>query len=324
MKQSSTPGGLCAGIDVSKHWLDVAFDPAQGHLREPNTADGHARLIGTLKDKGVVKVGLEATGGYEMAAAEAFRAAEFPVRVFQPLQVKAYGTFKLQRAKSDRVDAQLIAQCTRADETVRAAPDPDMIPLAEQLTRIEQIEEDVARLKVRRERFRDARLLAQLDDEIVRLQAMKTEELTLLSKAVRVRADLSRKMDLLLSVPGIGERTALALLIRMPELGTLSREEAASLVGVAPFVHDSGRYKGQRRTGGGRARLRTSLFAACLAAARRWNPALVALYDRLVAKGKPHTLAMVACTRKLVIYANTVIAKDRPWSDRAPPVPAAL
>jgi transposase len=104
----------------------------------------------------------------------------------------------------------------------------------------------------------------------------------------------------------------------MPELGSLSREQAASLLGVAPFIHESGRYKGQRRTGGGRARARTSLFAAAQAAARQWNPALIALYDRLIKAGKPHTLAIVACVRKMIVYANTVLAQDRPWQIRQP------
>jgi transposase len=313
MEQDSTQITVCAGIDVSKAWLDIALAFRPGSRREPNTPKGHANLVKTLKEEGIQRVGLEATGSYEFEVAEALRAHGFTVVVFQPRQVKAYGQFKLKRAKSDRIDAQLIAQCTNAQDRVWEAPDPRLAPFAEHLTRIEQIEEDLARAKIRRERFRDEHCLAQLDDDIARLKALKTAELKRLGRAVRSHADLARKMELLLSIPGIGERTALALLVRMPELGRLSREEAAALVGVAPFVHESGRYKGQRHTGGGRARLRTSLYAAAQAAARFWNPALINLYDRLVKQGKPHSLALVACIRKLVIYANAIIEKDRPW-----------
>ncbi|AOO81007.1 IS110 family transposase [Bosea vaviloviae] len=317
MEQHSTGGTICAGIDVSKAWLDIALTPGQEAWREANTAEGHARLAQKLKAVGVEKVGLEATGGYELAVTEALRAEGLPVIVFQPRQVKAYGAFKLQRAKSDGIDARLIAQCTQAQDTLRDAPSPDLLALAEHLTRIEQIEEDLARARIRRERFRDERLLAQLADEIARLKRLKAAELARLGQAVADRAELAHRMKLLLSIPGLGNRTALALVIRMPELGRLSRTQAAALVGVAPFVHESGRYKGQRRTGGGRARLRTSLFAAAQAAALRWNPALVALYRRLAERGRPHALAIVACVRKLVIFANAVIAKDRPWKTPA-------
>jgi len=182
---------------------------------------------------------------------------------------------------------------------------------------IEQIEEDLARAKLRRERYRDPRLLALLNDEIRAKRRLKREEIKRIVATIKAYPDLARRLDLLVSIQGVGERTALALLVRMPELGALSREEAASLLGVAPFVHESGRYKGLRRTGGGRARARTSLFAAAQAAARRWNPALIALYDRLVKAGKPHALAIVACVRRLVIYANTVLANNRPWQANA-------
>jgi transposase len=313
MDQNSTQNVACAGIDVSKAWLDIALASEAESWRQKNTPEGHAILIKRLKSQGIERVGLEATGHYEAAVAEALRAAGLVVVVFQPRQVKAYGMFKLRRAKSDRIDAALIAQCTRALDKVWEAPDPRLAPLAEHLTRIEQIEEDLARAKIRRERFHNEHCLAQLDDDIARLKALKNAELKRLGDEVRAQADFAHKMKLLLSIPGIGERTALALLIRMPELGRLSREEAAALVGVAPFVHESGKFKGERHTGGGRARLRTSLFAAAQAAARQWNPALIDLYDRLIKQGKPHALAIVACVRKLVIYANTIIAKNKPW-----------
>jgi len=316
MKETTTKACVCAGIDVGKASLAYAVAGGSGPLRCANTAEGRAQMVAFLMSQSVQRVGMESTGAYHFEAADDLRAAGFEVVVLQPMQVKAYAKFKLQRAKSDPIDADLIAQCTAATDTRRDAPDTRLAPLAEHLTMIEQIEEDIARAKVRRERYRDPRLKRMLEDEIKQKTALKRAELRLLLKAVRAHKDLARRLGLLHSIQGVGERTALALVVRMPELGSLSREEAASLLGVAPFIHESGRYKGQRRTGGGRARARTSLFAAAQAAARQWNPALIALYDRLIKAGKPHNLAIVACVRKMIIYANTVLAHDRPWQIR--------
>src|SRR5262249_54901658 len=121
------------------------------------------------------------------------------------------------------------------------------------------------------------------------------------------------RFDLVLSVPGIGERTALAIVIRMPELGRLSREEVTALAGLAPFDNDSGAHKGKRHIAGGRGRLRRALFMAALPASFRWNQALIDLYQRLIARGKAHRAALIACARKLLIYANTVVARGTPW-----------
>jgi transposase len=316
MRETSTKADVCAGVDIGKAKLDCAVAGRPDAVRCDNSDDGRAQLIAFLRRQGVQRVGLEASGGYEIEPVDALRAAGFDVIVFQPRQVRAFGAFKLRRAKNDRIDAILIAECTAAQDTLRPPPDPRLAALAEHLTRIDQLGEDVARAKVRRERYRDPRLKSQIKDEIRRLAALRLQEIRLLLKAIRANADLARKLELLLSIQGVGEKTAVALLIRMPELGTLSREQAACLLGVAPFVHESGRYKGQRRTGGGRARARASLFAAAQAAARHWNPALIALYDRLVKAGKPHAVAIIACVRKMVIYANTVLARNQPWEPR--------
>jgi transposase len=316
MKETSTQRLVCGGVDIGKDRLDYALAGAERAMNCANTARGRSQMIAFLKEEGVQHVGLEASGGYEIEVVDDLRSAGFQVSLLQPNQVRAYGQFKRKRAKSDPIDAILIADCTAALDHHRGPPDPRLAPWAEHLTFIEQIQEDIARLKTRRDRFRDPRLKEEIEDQIKTLAARKRQELRLLMKAVRAHADLARKLHLLISIQGVGEPTALALLIRMPELGTLSREEAASLLGVAPFVHDSGRYKGQRRTGGGRARARTSLFAAALAA-RQWNPALGAFYDRLTKAGKPYHLAMIACVRKLVIFANTVLARNQPWQIRA-------
>ena len=304
---------VAAGIDVGKTGLDVALCDGRASTRQSNDTSGHAAVIAFLRRHGVTRVGLEATGGYEAALRTELADAGFETILFQPRQVRAYATFRLNRAKSDRLDAHLIARCTAAAETIRQPPDPRLAALAEQLTVIEQIEEDLARAKVRREHLRQPRLIAGQDAEIARLKSWRKAELKLLGAELRRHRDLAHRFDLLVSIEGIGERTALTLVVRMPELGSLTREEAASLLGVAPFVHESGRYRGQRRTGGGRARARKALYAATQAACRQWNKALMALYDRLVAAGKPHAVAVIACARKLIVYANTVLARGTPW-----------
>ena len=139
---------------------------------------------------------------------------------------------------------------------------------------------------------------------------------------MRRHDDLAERMALILSIDGIGELGALTLVLRMPELGSLSREQAAALLGVAPFDHESGQSKGESHIAGGRARARRTLFAAAQVACRRWNPALIALYKRLTAKGMHHTAAVIACARKLVIYANAVLARRKPWTKNLEPTPA--
>lgn len=315
MSNISTKACICAGVDVGKASLAYALADKEGSFNCANTPEGRAQMIAFFKNENVARVGIESTASYHFEAAEELRAEGFEVQILLPQQVKAYATFKLQRAKSDPIDAALIARCTAACDPTRPPPDPRLIPLAEHLTLIDQISEDIARAKTRRDRYRDPRLKLLIENAIKEKIKLKRTELALLIKAVRAHADLARRLALLFSIQGIGVPTALTLVIRMPELGSLSREEAAALTGVAPFVHESGRYKGQRRTGGGRARARTSLFAAAQAA-RIWNPALAALYERLVKAGRPHTVAIIACVRKMVIYANTILARNSPWEKR--------
>jgi transposase len=236
--------------------------------------------------------------------------------VLQPIQVKAFGRVHLRRAKNDVLDAMLIAACAAALDQVRDASDPRLAELAEQLTFLEQIEEDIRRFKTRLEHIDEPRLRRMVLDDIARLKARRRAQIRGIAKQLRAHRDLAARLDLVLSIPGIGERTALALLIRMPELGRISREEAAALAGLAPFDNDSGQQKRQRRIAGGRARLRRSLFAAALPAAFRWNKALIALYQRLTAAGKAHNAALIACARKLLIYANTVVQRGTPWTER--------
>jgi transposase len=241
------------------------------------------------------------------------RASGVTVHVFQPTQIKAFAKLRLRRAKNDAIDAALIAACTAAFDPAERNADPRLETLADQLTFVEQIEEDIARLKTRLEHVTNPRLRGIVTRDIARLKGRRAAELLKIVGQIRQHADLATRLSLVQSVPGIGERTALAILLRLPELGRVTREQAAALAGLAPFDQDSGRSHGQRHIAAGRARLRRSLYAAALPAAFQWNPALKALYGRLIERGKAHKAALVACARKLLIFANTVVTRGQPW-----------
>lgn len=304
---------LTAGIDTSKARLDVAVPGLGRYWSFANAIEGWDALVERLAEIGVERVGIEASGGYERGVIDTLCAAGFDVRLLQPMQVRFFARMRLRRAKNDRLDAEIIARCAELIERASFEPDGNLRRLADHLTYVEQIEEDIARLKIRREHHHDPRLLALDEEDIARLKARRRQEIALLAAALRDRPDLARRLDLLISIPGIGERTALTLVIRMPELGHLDREQIAMLAGLAPLDDDSGTRSGARHVAGGRARVRKALFCAAIPAAYRWNPALVDLRTRLAARGKPFQLTIVACARKLLTYANAVLRRGSKW-----------
>jgi transposase len=309
---------VCAGIDTSKRKLDVAIDGQPDQLQVDNSADGHSNLSAWLRHRRVKRVGIEASGGYEQAVVRHLRSAGFTVIVFQPGQVRAYGRFVLQRAKNDKIDAALIAACTAATKKIHAPPDPRLAPLAEHLTLIEQLDDDLARTKTRIETCRTPWMRRVWREQIAALTKVSRDQLKALVTAIRQHRDLAERLDLIASVDGVGLKTAVAILVRMPEIGRVTREQIAALAGLAPYDDDSGEQSGVRHIAGGRKRLRGSLYAAALPAAFRWNPQLIALYRRLRAKGKEHKYALVACARKLLIYVNTVVERGTPWVPQPP------
>jgi len=313
-KMPTEKSAAAGGVDTGKRWLDASTSDGGTTLRCANTDEGRQKLVAFFASRGVVRVGIEASGSYEFEAVAAMRAVGLEVVVFQPAQVRAYAKFLNQRAKTDRIDAGLIARCAAAKSEVKSPPDPRLEALAEHLTYIEQIDEDIARQRTRLDRYRDPRLTGAIKTEIVRSRALRRVELRLLRIAVRAHADLAARLDLLVSIDGLGERTALALLIRMPELGTMTNAQAGALAGMAPVTRESGRWQGERHVEGGRSRVGKALFAAAQAASQRWNKQLVELYKRIKAQGKHHNIAVVACARKLVTFANAVLARGTPWT----------
>jgi len=313
------PSMLCAGIDTGKRQLDASLVGGSERLQVDNGPAGHLSLARWLHRHRVKRVGIEASGGYEGAAVARLRCEGFVVVVFQPAQVRAYARFVLQRAKNDRLDAALIAECTAAAKKIHVPADPRLAAFAAPLTMLDQLGEDIACLKNRRESCREARIERHWTAEIARLKAVQRVELRALAAAIRQHPDLAQRLDLLCSIDGIGLPTALAILVRLPEIGRVSREEAAALAGLAPWDDESGERQGQRHIAGGRERLRRALYTAAFAASFHWNDQLKRRYRQLIAAGKAHKLALVACARKLLIYANAVVARGTPWQ----PLPAA-
>jgi transposase len=315
---------ICAGIDTGKRKLDVALEGSKEQLQVENTPEGHKVLLSWLRRHHVTRIGIEASGGYEQTAVAELRRKRFVVVVFQPAQVRAYAKFHLLRAKNDKIDAALIAACTMAVQKIHAAPDSRLLPFAEHLTMIDQLGEDLARLANRIESCRNARINALWTEDIARLEKLKAIELKALVASIRKHPDLAKRLALINSVDGIGLPTAVAILVRLPEVGQITREQAVALAGLAPYDDDSGEHLGVRHIEGGRKRLRRALYTASLAASFRWNHHLIDLYRRLTAAGKGHKRALVACARKLLIFANTVVARGTPWGDTPPTIKAAL
>ena len=310
---------ICAGIDTGKRKLDVALEGRRERMEVDNDGAGHQALADWLRRHRVNRVGIEASGGYEREVVAELRRKGFVVVVFQPVQVRAYAMFHLQRAKNDKIDAALIAMCTANVPKIHAPPDPRLTPFAHDLTLLDQITDIIAGHRNRRETCGDPRIRQFWKEEIARFKKLHKTELKRLVVAIRHFPDLAQRLDLINSVEGIGLPTAVAILVRMPEIGRISREQAAALAGVAPYDDDSGDFVGVRHIEGGRKRLRIALYCAALPASLRWNPQLIALYQRLIAAGKKHKRALIACARKLLIFANTVVARGTPWIPRPRP-----
>jgi transposase len=315
MKKHST---ICAGIDTGKRKLDVALDGRPDLLQVPNTPAGHQELSAWLRLHRVRRVGIEASGGYEQTVVARLRRDGFVVVVFQPAQVRAYAKFHLQLAKNDKIDAALIAACTAAVKKIHAPPDTRLASLAEHQTLIDQLVDQMARYKNYLESCRETHSRQFWNEEIKRLRGLFRQELKQLVAAIRRHRDLAERLELIASIDGIGLRTASAILVRLPEIGHLSREQIAALAGLAPYDDDSGERDGKRHIAGGRQRLRNNVYCATLAASFHWNADLIKFYNRLTAAGKEHKVALTACARKLLIYANAVVARGTPWMSHAP------
>lgn len=303
---------IVVGIDVSKDRLDVHVHPSGEAFACVRDADGLDQLTARLGPVKPQLVAIEATGGFETVVAAHLAAAGLPVAVVNPAQVRAFATALGKRAKTDPVDALVIARfAATARPQPKPAPDETLQVLADLVTRRRQI---VAMVVA--EKQREKRAPARLKKSIVRLLKALQKELsaveTDIDGTLRGSPLWQEKEDLLISVPGIGTTTARALLADLPELGALDRREIAALAGLAPYTRQSGQWKGQSFISGGRADPRASLFTVAMVASRH-NPPLKAFYQRLTSAGKPKKLALIAVARKLLTILNAILRDKKPW-----------
>jgi transposase len=314
------------GIDVSKTRLDVAVrrdeqaHPVPELATLPHDATGIARLVRGLLALAPTLVVLEATGGLQTAVVAALGTAGLPVAVVNPRQVRRFAEAVGQLAKTDRLDAALLALfAERVRPTPRPLPSETQQELDALLLRRRQLVEMRAAEQIRLSQTTRREVQASLKAHIAFLTAQLSELDGQLDALVAASPLWRAQEDLLASVPGVGSVTARTLLAELPELGTLTRQAAAALAGVAPYARESGQWRGTRAIRGGRAVVRTALYMATLAATR-WNPVIRAHYRHLQAVGKPAKVALVACMRKLLTILNAILKTQQPWC--APSVPA--
>jgi transposase len=302
------------GIDVSKAALDVHVIPDGVVFRVARNADGIDDLVRRLAEYQPQVVALEATGGFETVVAAGLAAAKLPVAVVNPAQVRAFAHALGRRAKTDLIDALVIARFAEAAKPEpRALADAQTQLLADLVTRRRQIiqmltaERNRQKQASRRTAKSCARLIAALERELADINGE-------IDDAVRGSPVWRETEDLLRSVPGIGPIVARTLLAELPELGTLDRRRIAALCGLAPWTRQSGQWRGRCFIGGGRSNIRSALFMAALVAARR-SPAFAAFYQRLLARGKAKIAALVAVARKLLVVLNAVIRTATKWNE---------
>lgn len=295
------------GVDVSKDTLMAAFEGRRWQF--PNSKEGHRKLIAQIhKQGGVVHVVCEATGPYHLAMCLALQDAGLAFTISNPARIHYFGRSEGVLAKNDPIDAALIERFANAK---RPPADPplcrDQIALSEMLNHRRQLVNAAKVFRTQRKQVLDAGLRGEIDKSIAAVQKrIKALERELRAK-IKAKPTWKAKLELLMSAEGVGLLTALVLLVKMPELGTLNRGQCAALAGVAPYDDDSGSHQGKRTIRGGRSDVRCALYMASLSAAR-YNPILKTIYQRLrKAQKKPFKVAITAVMRKLLLHLNALL-----------------
>ena len=305
------------GIDVAKAHLDVALRPAGTHRRVSNTETGIAELQETLAAVQPELVVLEATGGYETVVASTLASTGLPVAVVNPRQVRQFARAVGQLAKTDALDAQLLA---RFAEVVRPEPRPLRDEAAQALAALVARRRQVVEMLVAEQQrlaTMPAALRERVQEHIDWLREERAKLDTELGTHLRQSPVWRVTEAVLRSVPGVGPIVAATLVAELPELGRLNRKQIAALVGVAPLACESGTLRGRRIVWGGRAQVRAVLYMSTVAALR-WNPVIRGFYDRLRGAGKPAKVALTACMRKLLTILNAMVRQQTRWQ---PPLP---
>jgi transposase len=300
------------GIDVAKARLDVAARPSGDQWQVANTEEGIADLLAKLRPLAPALIVLEASGGWELAVVAALAEAKLPVAVVNPRQVHDFAKAVGQLAKTDQLDAQVLA---RFGEAVR--PEPRPLPdagaqaLADVLARRRQV---IGMQTAERQRLGTAgpQVRARIEAHLAWLERELTELDDDLGRRLRESPLWREREDLLRSVPGVGPVVATTLVAELPELGQLDRKRIAALVGLAPLARDSGTSRGKRLVWGGRGRVRAALYMAALVATRH-NPTIRTFYARLLKAGKAKKVALTACMHKLLLILNAIVRTNAPW-----------
>jgi transposase len=311
------------GVDISKASLDCATWPSTESWQQQHSAAGIAELVSWTRENPVRLVVLEATGGLETDLAAELTRAGVPVAVVNPRQTHRFAQALGILAKTDRVDAGVLARFgAMTGIEPRPLKDEALRALEEVLARRRQTVEMLVMENQRLIQARDPRVKRHLKAHIRWLESAMSDFNDELRRRIEESPAWKAKDDLLKSVKGIGQVNAATLIAELPELGRLNRKQIAALVGVAPFAHDSGQMRGKRRIWGGRASVRHALYMAAHSA-RRFNPQIKAMGDRLAAAGKPPKVILVACMRKLLIILNAIVKTGLPWNPQYGTVSAA-
>jgi transposase len=300
------------GIDVAKDRLDVHLRPSGEAFAVACDGKGLAMLVKRLQGLAPALVAMEATGGYETVVASALGAAQLPLAVVNPRQIRDFARATGKLAKTDRIDAAAIAHFAEAVRPpARPIADAEAQALGELVARRRQVIEMIVAEGHRRRMASQRRVIRAIERHLALLQAELSELEGDIDGAIRNSPAWQADADLLASVPGVGKATLRTLIAELPELGHLNRRKIAALVGVAPIHRDSGALRGRRTIAGGRPAVRTALYMAALVASRA-NPVIAPYYAKLRAAGKTGKQALVACMRRLVVILNAILRDRKP------------
>jgi len=309
---------LTIGIDVSKDRLDAYRLSDRRHIQVTNDKAGHKALIGWIGKAEQPLVVFEATGAYHRHLEAALGAGGIPFAKVNPRQARRFAEATGRLAKTDRVDAAMLARMGAVLELEgRMPPDKALHELRELLAARRALIKDRTAARTRLATATLPLVKRQLAARIRQIETQLRRIDATMTGTVAQDEAMAHKLAILVSIPGIAETTALSMLIEMPELGTLEGKQAASLAGLAPISRQSGKWQGRERIQGGRTALRRAIYMPALVAAR-FNPDLKAKYDQLIRAGKPAKLAITAVMRKLIVMANALLRDDRKWSETCP------
>lgn len=304
------------GIDVSKSTLDVCIEPAAQTLHVAYDEAGISQIIGRLKEISPTLIVIEATGGLEVRIATALASKGLPVAVINPRQARDFAKATGQLAKTDQVDAAVLAAFAKAIRPqARPLKDADTRALDDMVSRRRQLIDIRVQETLRLGTAASKPLQKSLKQHIAWLDKRIAEVDSDLTKQLRESDVWRTKDDLLRSIPGVGNVTTRTMLGKCPELGTLNRREIAALAGVAPLANDSGKHRGKRFTWGGRADVRAVLYMATVSAIR-CNDTIKSFAERLKKAGKPPKVVIVACMRKLLTIMNSMLKTNTPWNQK--------